>query len=216
MMGETKRDIDLPNGIPINLISRESLEVLQSGERIDFVLNEVKEGKVLILEMGLNAVEEATLIEQTMKEIDHETFIGIEIQSYANSFSRDNGGSWLDRLLKRKKPPRMAVIGPANLLRTIHKDGNVIQTMLITKEQVIDEGLASGIGSLDIDAEIASIEEDLEETEGDKEIEKIDVEAEDDDEIEEELEETEGGDVDSGLIPLDGMMEEYGAVEGGN
>lgn len=126
------------NGIPINLISRESLVSLGSEERVDFVLNEVKAGKVLILEMGLSAVEEASLIEHTMKEIDHETFIGIEIQSYSKVFSRDNGGTWLDRLLKRKKTPRMAVIGPASLLRTIHKDGNVIQTMLVTREHVIE------------------------------------------------------------------------------
>ncbi len=132
------RNMEQYNGIPINLISKESLETLGSNERVDFVLNEVKEGKVLILEMGLSAVEEATLIEHTMMQIDHETFIGIEIQSYSKAFPRDNGGTWLDRLLKRKKTPRMAVIGPASLLRTIHKDGNVIQTMLVTREHVIE------------------------------------------------------------------------------
>ena len=136
-----------PQGIPINLISRESIEALGSEERVDFVLGEVKEGKVLILEMGLSAMEEADLIKQTMMEIDHETFIGIEIQSCSATFPQEREGTWLERLLNRRKPPRMAVIGPASLIRTIHKDGNVIQTMLVTREHVIDE-MGGDLGSL--------------------------------------------------------------------
>ena len=133
-MGKNMLKAAKEEGVSINLISRESLEALDSAGRVDFVLREVKEGKVLVLERGLSAIEEATLIQKTMKEIDHETFIGIEIQSH----TRDETESWLDRLLKRKKTPRMAVIGPANLLRTIHKDGNVIETMLVTHENVIE------------------------------------------------------------------------------
>lgn len=134
MMANETLNMFRDNGVSINLISRESLESFRSRDKVNFVLNEVKAGKVLVLEMGLSAIEEAKLIEQTMRSIDHETFIGIEIQSHA----REEAGNWLDRLLKRKKTPRMAVIGPANLLRTIHKDGNIIQTMLVTKEQVIE------------------------------------------------------------------------------
>ena len=134
MMEELNAGITRMEGIPINLISKESLEALPSTERVDFVLREVKEGKVLILEMGLSALEEAVLIKKTMKEIDHKTFIGIEFQSY----SKSDTGTWLDRLLKRKSAPRMAVIGPASLLKTIYKDGNVIQTMLVTREHVIE------------------------------------------------------------------------------
>jgi len=176
-------------GIPINLISRDSLEALGSDERVEFVLNEVKEGKVLILEMGLSAVEEARLIEHTMKQIDHETFIGIEIQSYSNAFRRDTTITWLDRLLKRKKAPRMAVIGPANLLRTIHKDGNVIQTMLITHEQVIDESCEPDEPTVSeiITSEILAVE--VTEEEKDKE---------------------------KSMIDLHSMVEEYGVAEGGN
>jgi uncharacterized protein len=180
------------NGIPINLISRDSLESLGSDERVEFVLTEVKEGKVLILEMGLSAMEEARLIEHTMKQIDHETFIGIEIQSYSNAFSRDTTITWLDRLLKRKKTPRMAVIGPANLLRTIHKDGNVIQTMLITHEQVIDESHEPDVPTVSeiIRSEILGVE------------------------VTEE--EAESKDKEKSMIDLHSIVEEYGVAEGGN
>lgn len=190
-------------GVPINLISKEALEALGSEERVNFVLSEVKEGKVLILEMGLSAVEEANLIEQTMKQIDHETFIGIEIQSYSKAFPRVNEGNWLDRLLKRKKTPRMAVIGPASLLRTIHKDGNVIQTMLVTREHVIEKDPA-----------------DLEPTRGEEFSKEISEDSEEPGDVEMGEEKEEGeiggpGSFGTGLIDL-GEMEEAGAAEGGN
>jgi hypothetical protein len=34
----------------------------------------------------------------------------------------------------------MSVIGPADLLKTVHKDGNMIQAMILTKESIVGEG----------------------------------------------------------------------------
>ena len=210
-------DMTDQNGIPINLISRESLGGLGSKDRVFFVLNEVKQGKVLILETGLSALEEASLIEHTMKEIDHETFIGIEIQSYSNAFPRVENGNWLDRLLKRKKTPRMAVIGPASLLRTIHKDGNVIQTMLVTREHVIEnageDGKKEGVLPGGVAGEVEQgIENEEEREEGGEASHgeddgKDEYPAGDEEEDEEE---------DSGIIHIHNIMEEYGIAEGGN
>lgn len=125
-------------GISINLISIERLAQMGSRDKIRFILNEVRRGKVLVLERGLTASEEAELIKTTMANIDHRTFIGIEMQSY----SREDvtKGSWLSKLLGRKQPPRMSVIGPADLLKTVHKDGNMIQAMILTKESIVGEG----------------------------------------------------------------------------
>lgn len=125
-------------GISINLISIERLAQMGSRDKIRFILNEVRRGKVLVLERGLTANEEAELIKTTMANIDHRTFIGIEMQSY----SREDvtKGSWLSKLLGRKQPPRMSVIGPADLLKTVHKDGNMIQAMILTKESIVGEG----------------------------------------------------------------------------
>ena len=183
MMEELNAGITRMEGIPINLISKESLEALPSTERVDFVLREVKEGKVLILEMGLSALEEAVLIEKTMKEIDHKTFIGIEFQSY----SKRDTGTWLDRLLKRKSAPRMAVIGPASLLKTIYKDGNVIQTMLVTREHVIENAPETNAPGTDEQAK-----EQVEASEDEKE--NIPIEH----------------------IPIEQMGEELAIAEGGN
>jgi hypothetical protein len=124
-------------GVRINLISIEMLAELSANQKIGFILNEVKHGNVLVLEQGLTAEEEAELIKTTMSSIDQDTFIGIEMQSYSREDVRK--GSWLDKLLRRKQPPRMSVIGPAALLRTVHKDGNVIQAMILTHDTIVDE-----------------------------------------------------------------------------
>ncbi|MEE9151258.1 MAG: DUF2073 domain-containing protein [Thermoplasmata archaeon] len=124
-------------GISINLISMERLAQMGSGEKIRFILNEVKRGNVLVLERGLTAMEEAELIKTTMANIDYKTFIGIEMQSYSQEDVKK--GNWLSKLLRRKQPPRMSVIGPADRLKTVHKDGNMIQAMILTRESIVGE-----------------------------------------------------------------------------
>lgn len=121
-------------GVNINLISIERLAQFSSRDKIRYILREVKRGNVLVLEQGLTAQEEADLIKTTMSDIDQDTFIGIEMQSYSQEDIKK--GSWLSKLLRRKQPPRMSVIGPADLLRTIHKDGNMIQAVVLTQENI--------------------------------------------------------------------------------
>jgi hypothetical protein len=113
-------------GITFNLISRQKFERLSSAEKLNYIVQEVKEGRILVLEHGLTATEQARLIEQTMKEINHDTFIGIEISGYENEKT-----GFFQRVLGITKHPRMTVIGPAHLLRLIHKDNDMIQTTII-------------------------------------------------------------------------------------
>ena len=67
-----------------------------------------------------------------MSEIDHDRFIGIEMQSYENK----NENIFV-RLL-RKNRTRMEVIGPADLLKTVYKDGDIIQTIVLTKGKIME------------------------------------------------------------------------------
>lgn len=118
----TKKD----KGISVNLISRQKLEELSSNEKLDFILEEVQKGKVLVLEQGLTSMEQTNLIEHTMKEIEQDTFIGIEMEGYS-----EDRPTFLQKFLGKMKKPRMTVIGPADLLKTIRKDNNMIQTRII-------------------------------------------------------------------------------------
>ncbi len=118
----TKKD----KGISVNLISRHKLEELSSNEKLDFILKEVQSGKVLVLEQGLTSMEQTSLIEHTMREIEQDTFIGIEMEGYS-----EDKPTFLQKFLGKMKKPRMTVIGPADLLKTIRKDNNMIQTKVI-------------------------------------------------------------------------------------
>lgn len=113
-------------GISFNLISCQKFEKLSSSEKLKYIIHEVKEGRILVLEHGLTATEQATLIEHTMKEINHDTFIGIEISGYENEKV-----GFFQRVFGVQNKPRMTVIGPAHLLRMVHKDNDMIQTTII-------------------------------------------------------------------------------------
>lgn len=112
--------------IPFYLISRSKLDHLSSAEKLTFILSEVKKGRILVLEQGLTPSEQTSLIQNTMKEIDQDTFIGIEMEGYKNEKT-----SFIHRVFGLIKKPRMTVIGPANLLKTIHKDNDTIETMIV-------------------------------------------------------------------------------------
>jgi hypothetical protein len=114
------------DGISVNLVSRDKLDGFSSTEKLNFILKEVKKGKVLVLEQGLTPFEQTELIEHTMKEIKQDTFIGIEIEGYS-----EDKQTFIQKIFKIIKKPRMTVIGPADLLKTIRKDSNMIQTRII-------------------------------------------------------------------------------------
>ena len=113
-------------GIAFNLVSRQKLGGLSSSEKLKFILNEVRKGKILVLEQGLTSIEQANLIQQTMKEIEQDTFIGIEMGGY-----EEDKPSFIQRVFGIMKRPRMTVIGPAHLLKTVHKDNDVIETIIV-------------------------------------------------------------------------------------
>lgn len=113
-------------GITVNFVSRQKLEYLSSSEKLKFILAEVQKGKVLVLEHGLTPLEQADLIEKTMQEIKQDTFIGIEMEGYG-----EDNPTFIQRILGLIKKPRMTVIGPADLLKTVNKDNDMIETMII-------------------------------------------------------------------------------------
>ena len=113
-------------GISFNLVSRQKLDEFTSEEKLKFILKEVKNGKILVLEHGLTPLEQANLIERTMKEIEHDTFIGVEMEGYG----QDNP-TFFQKLFGINKRPRITLIGPANLLKMVKKDNNMIQTKII-------------------------------------------------------------------------------------
>ena len=110
-------------GVQLSLISKERLEKMASMEKLRMILDSVKEGKIVVLETGLTPEEEAKLIEMTMLEIDHENFVGIEVESYPYK------EGFLSKLFGKKKG-RLTVIGPANRLKTLEKKEDLITALV--------------------------------------------------------------------------------------
>jgi len=114
------------NGISFNLVSKDKLENFSSDEKLKFIIKEIKKGKILVLECGLTPMEQTNLIEKTMKEIKQDTFIGVEMEGY----SQENT-SFIKKIFGIVSKPRMTLIGPADLLKMVKKDNDMIQTKII-------------------------------------------------------------------------------------
>ena len=114
--------------VSINLISQKKLNDLTTHEKIKLILEGVKEGKVMILERGLTPTEETELIESTMAEVDHETFLGIEMDTY----NMPDEDSWLSKLWRKRflNKGRWTVIGPANRVRMLKKDPGIFEAVV--------------------------------------------------------------------------------------
>ncbi len=114
-------------GIQLDLISEDKLDGMTSMEKVRLILDEVRTGKILILEKGLTPNEQTKLIELTMAEIAPDDFSGIEIESYPVKH-HDN---LLNKLLGKKTlQTRLTVIGLADQLKTIKKDRDMISALV--------------------------------------------------------------------------------------
>ncbi|MFH1285891.1 MAG: DUF2073 domain-containing protein [Candidatus Micrarchaeota archaeon] len=94
-------------------------------EKTNYILSNVRENKILVLEEKLTPNEERLLIAETMKQIGNdEKFAGIEISTLGGG-SLDALRSALIRFLGGK-PRGITVIGPSALVRKIKQDPNSI------------------------------------------------------------------------------------------
>jgi len=119
------------SGVRIDMISGARMQGLTSMEKIRLILDGVRDGNIVILEEGLSPDEESKLIEVTMTEISPDDFTGIEIETYPKAEASDQ--SFLDKLMGRESAQKLTVIGPANRIETLHKDENLISTLVSRK-----------------------------------------------------------------------------------
>jgi hypothetical protein len=110
--------------VQLNLISKNRLDKMASMEKLRMILDKVKSGIIVVLESGLTPEEEAKLIELTMLEIDHDSFIGIEVETYPQK-----PGTFFSKFFGRSKR-RLTVIGPANRLKTIERQEDFITALV--------------------------------------------------------------------------------------
>ena len=118
-------------GVQIDMLSAERLSKITSYEKIRLILDDVMEGNIVVLEKGLAPDEQSKLIEVTMREITPDGFSGIEMETYP---VRDAQNGFLARLFGGKRSEsRLTVIGPANQLKTIKKEKDLISAWVSSR-----------------------------------------------------------------------------------
>jgi hypothetical protein len=117
--------LQLPQNIQINMISASKLQAMSTMDKIRLILDDVSSGRIVILERGLDPKEEAQLIEHTMLKIRDTQFYGIEIQSYPRE---KKPSPW--NILRRDNGNRVTVIGPADRLKTVRKEKDLISAII--------------------------------------------------------------------------------------
>ncbi|MGB9986968.1 DUF2073 domain-containing protein [Salarchaeum japonicum] len=121
-------EIEHEDGVQIDFISGERMEGKTSMEKIRLILDGVHDGNIVVLERGLSPDEESKLIEVTMSEINPDGFSGIEIESFPRS--ETNNGGFLNRLMGNNESSKLTVIGPANQIKSLHKDDTLISALV--------------------------------------------------------------------------------------
>ncbi|MDI9623954.1 MAG: DUF2073 domain-containing protein [Methanothermobacter sp.] len=103
----------------MDFLSSKALEDKSSIEKVSMIIERVKDGDILVLEGSLTPSEEAELIETTMREIDIENFVGIDIHTLEKDERKLFGFS-------KKKTVGLTIIGPANVMKTVKKGSNFL------------------------------------------------------------------------------------------
>jgi hypothetical protein len=112
-------DADVTNGLKMDFLSSTALKSRTSMEKVSMIVERVKNGDLIVIEGGLSPEEEAELIETTMREIDVENFMGIDIYTLEKDKTSFFG-------LSRKKTVGITIIGPANVMKAVKKKSNFL------------------------------------------------------------------------------------------
>ncbi len=107
------------NGLKMDFLSSDALLSRSSMEKISMIIERVKGGDLVIIEGGLTPEEEAELIEATMREIDIENFMGIDIYTLEKDKKLFFG-------ISKKKIVGLTIIGPANVMKKVNKKSNFL------------------------------------------------------------------------------------------
>lgn len=104
-------------------------------EKIEFLMERVKDGKVVVIEGTLDPEEEAMLIESTMKAIS-EDFPGIELCTLSGDEYRKIGmlEELRDRVLRTLGHRKgIVVIGPAAVIKEVKRSPGILSMHVETE-----------------------------------------------------------------------------------
>lgn len=124
--------------IELEFISSEILkEKIGSENKVNYILDKVRENKILILEESLSFEERKKLMEADMSQIDDE-FTGIEFDTLGGD---ELGKTWTQKVrtnlikILGGKTGGLTVVGPSKLIREIKKHPQKISLLASATEE---------------------------------------------------------------------------------
>jgi hypothetical protein len=115
--------------IPMEILAKSPLD-----ERVELILEKIKNKKIVVLNSRFDPRDEAVLIKRTMESVNR-TFTGVEICSLSSSeLMGDN--SWLARMKETMVnfmtggKSGITVIGPAKIVREIKREPDRISLFI--------------------------------------------------------------------------------------
>ncbi len=119
----------MTKGIQLDFVSSKILSEKTTMEKIEYIMNRVKNGTIVVLEEGLHPIEEAELIETTMREIDMDKFHGIEVYRVQGDAKKKGIKKLFGPLIADSKSKGITIIGPTNYVETIKKEPDFLSML---------------------------------------------------------------------------------------
>ena len=115
------------DGVTIEFLSRTKLQEKTFDEKVDAVINRVKDNAVLVLEEGWSHEEERRLIQNAMDEID-EDFPGIEFLGLNDGESRFKRAKkmFYEKVLNEKYRGGITIVGNSRVMEKVKKERDAV------------------------------------------------------------------------------------------
>ncbi|HDI73040.1 MAG TPA: DUF2073 domain-containing protein [Candidatus Altiarchaeales archaeon] len=112
--------------IELEFISSNMLNKKNGEDKMKFILDKIRQNKILVIEESLSTTEEAKLIEATMKHVS-DKFPGIEVSTLGEKSEK----GIRERLIRMLggRTGGLTVIGPSKLIKKIRKEPQQISVL---------------------------------------------------------------------------------------
>lgn len=114
------------DGVKIEFLSRMNLQDKNFDEKLELIMDSVKDENILVLEEALSPEEKAELIEESMEEADDD-FPGIEF----SGFDAQEGliEKLLTRITGKQKKEGLLIVGSPRVMKKMEEDKDAISLM---------------------------------------------------------------------------------------
>ncbi len=108
-------------GVPIEFLGKNSFEKRSFHENLEIIIEEVKKGKILIMDNSLNPQKKKKLIEKSMEAIDDD-FSGIEFTSLETGDFIDKALNKIYMLLGKDRRRGLTIVGNSQAMEKVKED----------------------------------------------------------------------------------------------